>query len=758
MNKIISFGCFSPSVFKCSLGVVLLCLPIITFSQKAIKGKINDRESGEPLLEVTIMLRISGTHAYSAADGSFSVQALKLPDTILISNIGYEMLSIPISEKTGVLQLRLTPSSAELSQIIVDSKNMFNRQLMNVDMKMTPVNTAQDLLRKVPGLFIAQHAGGGKAEQIFLRGFDCDHGTDINISADGIPVNMVSHAHGQGYSDLHFLIPETIKDIDFGKGSYYANKGDFCTAGYVNFETYDHVDNSMVKLEAGSFNTIRTMGIFNLISNAPANDTRNAYIAAEYNFTNGPFDVKQNFNRVNLFGKYNQWINDSSYISIQASTFNSNWNGSGQIPERAVKEGLITRWGSVDSTEGGSTSRSNLALRYKYHISDHQSWESFFYYTKYDFNLYSNFTFFLNDPVNGDEIQQKESRSIYGFDHKYTQQFLLDNSEVIWTSGLGFRMDDINDLELNHVYRRDSLLGRKSFGTVTETNLNAYTSAEWTTGKWIINPALRFDYFIFNYHNKLQSSLATQGVEAARVSPKLNFAYTTNKDLQWFLKTGMGFHSNDARVVVDENGLNTLPYSFETDLGAICKPMPGLVLQPSLWYLYLQQEFVYVGDEAIVEPSGQTQRLGADLGIRYQPLKWLYLDADINYAHPRALDTPKGEAYIPLAPTLTSTGGVAVKFPSGITANLRYRYMKGRPANDNNSIIAKGYFVNDLVLAYTRKHWEVTVQIQNLFNANWYEAQFATESRLKNEPAPVEEIDFTPGTPFYLKAGLAVNF
>jgi outer membrane receptor protein involved in Fe transport len=177
-----------------------------------------------------------------------------------------------------------------------------------------------------------------------------------------------------------------------------------------------------------------------------------------------------------------------------------------------------------------------------------------------------------------------------------------------------------------------------------------------------------------------------------------------------------------------------------------------------VWYLFLQQEFVYVGDEAVVEPSGKTRRLGADLGVRYQPLKWLYVDADINYANPRALDAPKDENYIPLAPTLTSTGGIAVKLPSGISANLRYRYMKDRSANEDNSVVAKGYFVNDLMMAYTRKHWEVTAQIQNLFNVKWYEAQFDTETRLKNEPAPISEICFTPGTPFNCRVGVSVFF
>ncbi|NIG56598.1 TonB-dependent receptor [Chitinophaga sp. Cy-1792] len=639
---------------------------------------------------------------------------------------------------------------SHLSQIEVTAPRV-EKSMLKVDLKMTPVNTAQDLLRKVPGLFIAQHAGGGKAEQIFLRGFDCDHGTDVNISADGIPVNMVSHAHGQGYADLHFLIPETIEGIDFGKGAYYVDKGDLNTAGYVSFHTMDSLPGNMVKLEGGSFNYLRGVGLFNLIHKTGPR-AENAYIAADYSYTDGPFDVKQNFRRLNLFGKYNKWLNDKNYISLLVSTFGSDWNASGQIPERAVAEGIISRWGSIDPTEGGNTNRTNAAFTYKHLFNDHQSTESFFYYSHYEFNLFSNFTFFLKDPVNGDEINQRDNRNLFGFQQKYTQTF----GNFRWESGAGFRLDDINDLELNHVYRRDSLLGRESWGNGTETNLYAYTGLDWHKNRWSIAPGVRVDHFIFNYNDKLLD--ARNKEQATRVSPKLNFGYTASSKLQWYLKTGMGFHSNDMRVVIQEKGKDILPFSAGADLGVIWKPAHNLFIQPALWYLYLQQEFVYVGDEAVVEPAGKTRRLGVDVSVRYQPLSWLYIDADINYAHGRSIDDPKGENYIPLAPVLTSTGGVAVKLPAGFSANLRYRYMKSRPANEDNSVVARGYFVNDLALAYTRGRFDFTVQAQNLFNVNWNEAQFETETRLQQEKNPVTELCFTPGTPFALKAGVTVRF
>jgi len=726
-------------------------------TQQIINGYVKDGETGEPLENATIALKESKNHAHTGHDGSFSLQIVQLPDSVFVSYAGYESASYAVNAETLNLTIALNRLPIDLSQVTVVSNQLLN-QIMKVDLAMNPVNTSQDLLRKTPGLFIAQHAGGGKAEQIFMRGFDSDHGTDIRVTVDDLPVNMVSHAHGQGYSDLHFVIPETVENIDFGKGSYYADKGDFNTSGYVNLKTFDRVDKSSVKVEGGMFNSVRTVGVLNLINNNTQSDRHSRYIAGEYNYTDGPFDKPQHFNRVNLFFKDNRWINDHTRIGLQASTFSSKWDASGQIPERAVSENLISRWGSIDDTEGGNTSRTNASLTVDRYVDENSNWHSLFYFTHYEFNLFSNFTLFLNDPQFGDEIQQKENRNIYGMDHKYSKHYRFANSELLWKSGLGLRYDDIGHIELSHVYQRTTLLEPLSLGAIGETNLNAYTSLEWEKGKWVINPGLRLDYFIFNVEDKLQPATATQGETAFRLSPKLNFFYNANNYYQLFLKTGMGFHSNDARVVIAQKGKEILPYSLEADLGTIFKPAPGLVIQPSLWYLYLQQEFVYVGDEAVVEPSGETQRYGVDLSVRYQPLKWLYLDADLNYAHPRALGEPEGENHIPLAPTLTGIGGIAIRLDSGLTAALRYRYMKDRPANEDNSVIAKGYFVNDLNLAYTIKNWELSLQAQNIFNVKWNEAQFDTETRLKNETDPVSEICYTPGNPFFLKAGVKCSF
>ncbi len=657
-----------------------------------------------------------------------------------------------IRVQKGLPQFGTDSSAVLLSSVVVTAKSPEDH-IMKIDLSKVPVNTSQDLLRKVPGLFIAQHAGGGKAEQIFMRGFDNDHGTDISISADGMPVNMVSHAHGQGYSDLHFLIPETVENVSFGKGSYDAGKGDFNTSGYVDFHTFDRMKSSMVKLEGGSFNTLRAVGLFKVVDT----DDVNAYVASEYNATNGPFHVKQNFNRLNLFGKFSGRIDDRNSLDVVASTFSSNWNASGQIPLRVVPE--IGRFGSVDSTEGGNTSRTNLIVNWKYRPDENSSWKSTFYFTRYAFSLYSDFTFYLVHPDLGDEIHQVDNRDVYGSNHQYTRGFDLGNGTLTFTAGTGFRFDNIHDLELSYVTQREQLNERLAWGTASEANVNAYSSAEWKTGKWNVSPGLRVDWFNFNYYDKLAPSKGQQGAQAARISPKLTISYNATSNIQVFAKAGLGFHSNDVRAAVAQEGREILPYMLGSDLGAIWTPFPGFIFIPTLWYSYLQNEFVWNGDSYGTSSVGATRRTGLDLSVRYQPLHWLYFDSDVNFAKPRLVGEERGNNYVDLAPTLTSTGGISVTLNSGFSANLRYRYMHDRPANQDNSIVAEAYFVNDLVLGYQKKTFGLNIQIQNLFNVRWNEAMFAETTRLKSEPmAGFDQLTFTPGTPFFLKAGVVFKF
>ena len=672
-------------------------------------------------------------------------------DSIKISHIGYKTVTVPYQKE--IMQIRLINAAFQLNEVVVSEGVNHLSSVSAVDLQTNPVSSSQELLRKVPGLFIGQHAGGGKAEQLFLRGFDLDHGTDINISVDGMPVNMVSHAHGQGYADLHFLIPETVAQIDFDKGPYHADKGNLATAGYVAFETKDRLDNSSIMLEGGKFNTYKALGMFNLLNTKH----QSAYIAADYIKTDGYFESPQDFKRLNLFGKYGVSFSNGDKLSVSASTFSSDWNASGQIPQRAVDEGLITRFGAIDSNEGGETSRTNLNVQYHKYFNSSTWLKSSAFYSRYHFELYSNFTFFLNDPVNGDQIRQKEDRNIWGFESVLKKKYSLGNADLTLQAGLGMRYDDVNGIELSHTANRSTTIDALMLGNVNEANGFGFLNAEYELGKLMINPALRLDYLNFRYADLLNAGAASEQGKAV-LSPKLNFLYNANRNLQFFLKLGKGFHSNDTRVVVAQQGYKILPAAYGVDLGTSSKPADRLIVNAALWYLYLQQEFVYVGDEGVVEPGGRTARKGVDLGLRYQLNDWLFLNGDATYTHGRSLDDPEGENYIPLAPKFTFSGGLSVKDLGKFSGSIRSRYLAGRPANEDNSIVAKGYFITDGNVSYTAGQFTLGVITENIFNRKWNETQFATESRLKNETSGVDEIHFTPGTPFSIRASVTVRF
>jgi outer membrane cobalamin receptor len=742
---------------------ILLAAGSSALAQGSISGTITDTKNS-PLPDVNVYVQLVNRGTTSDRLGRFSFKNISAGTyAVTVTSVGYksQVQSVTVTgAEISTLKIQLEQGELQLDDVtITDQLSNVVNTISQVDIKLRPVNTSQDILRMIPGLFIAQHAGGGKAEQIFLRGFDIDHGTDINLEVDGLPVNMVSHAHGQGYSDLHFLIPEIVGSVDFDKGPYYADKGNLATAGYAAFHTKNSLDQNLVKIEGGRFGMLRNVNAFNIFSRQGDDWRSNAYVASEYFRTDGFFENNQHFNRINLVAKYNAYRDDREALTIGLSTFASGWDASGQVPERAIQNGSITRFGSIDPTEGGETSRTNAWVRYLNSRDNGGVFENQLYFSKYDFNLISNFTFFLNDPVNGDQITQHESRNVYGYKGSYTLDTSLGSKNLRTEIGAGFRYDDVNDIHLYHTRSRKQFVGDVARGDIEETNLYGFVSETLLVNSQLsINAAARLDHFTFNYTDALTADYVRQSVSKATISPKLNISYQASQKVNLFLKSGIGFHSNDTRVVVAQQGEEILPRAYGLDLGANFKVGNKFLVNTALWTLDLDQEFVYVGDEGVVEPSGKTQRKGIDVSLRYQALPWLYLDSDVNVTDPKAKGAPEGEDHIPLAPTFTSIGGITCQMKNGFNTSIRYRYLGDRPANEDNSVVAEGYMILDAVVKYSRRSFELSLSAENLFDVDWNEAQFDTESRLQNETDPVSEIHFTPGTPFFIKAGVSFFF
>ncbi len=583
-----------------------------------------------------------------------------------------------------------------------------------------------------------------------MRGFDIDHGTDIQITVDGMPVNMVSHAHGQGYADLHFLIPELIERVDFNKGPYQADKGNFNTAGYINFSTKRRINDIHLKTELGDFGTRRFLALVPVVNS----ENTNIYFAAENYEFDGPFESPQGLIRQNFHGSGYFKLDSGDVLETIVSHFNSNWSASGQIPVRAVESGLISEFGAIDDTEGGETSRTNVNLKYSKYLSNSKNWINQIYYSKYAFELYSNFTFFLNDPDFGDQIKQKEERHIVGLNSTFLSHSTWLDQDVDWRIGVGLRQDMVNDVELSRTFTKTNVLSRLAFGDVNETNASLFSDVEMVKNNWRVNLGVRFDAFRYAYDDFLAE--AKKDKISSIVSPKLNLSYQFNSKFQSYLKLGSGFHSNDSRVSVNRNN-DVLPRAWGADLGLNIRPMKSVYFNMAAWWLGLDQEFVYVGDEAVIEPSGKSRRFGLDLSARHQINSWLSYSADLTITKARFVDELEGEDLVPLAPKETGLIGLFVGKKSGLRVSTEWRYLGDRPANEDNSIVAEGYNIMDLSLSYPWNRFHLGIQVQNVFDQSWKETQFATESRLLTESQSTEEIHFTPGNPRFFKFSLEVK-
>ncbi len=747
----------------------IVMLPLGLWSQARVavgrvQATVVDAQGLQALPGAT--LRVAGSTAGAIADEHGIAEIKDLPlgaQSLIVSYLGYVSDTLLVDVQAGKLMpidVYLVEKRLEIQGLQIESGKPQGLSLISrMDLQVRPVNSAQELLRTVPGVFIAQHAGGGKAEQIFLRGFDVDHGTDLALSADDMPVNMVSHAHGQGYADLHFLIPETVERLTVDKGPYTAKSGNLATAGAIDFQTRNSLDHNLVKVEGGMYGNFRALAMLKLDHLKGSTNPADAWLAAEYTFSQGYFQAPQNLNRINVFAKYRKLLSRRSLLTASVSTFGSQWNASGQIPERAVAQGLITRWGSIDSTEGGQTSRSNVNVQLSSSLNHGWTWRQQLYGSLYAFNLYSNFTFLANDSIHGDQISQRERRALYGYQTTLGKTTTLLKRTFYQEAGLGIRLDDVGNIGLYHTRQRE-FLSNVQDGAVHERNAFAWLNGTWSlTSRVQLGGTLRADYMHFAYDNHLESGGSRTSTYKAILNPKLTLDYYVNDQLQLFVKAGSGFHSNDTRVVLGSEAHKILPRALGSDIGAMFKPTKSLLVQMAFWGLAMQQEFVYVGDAGIVEPSGRSRRVGIDLSARWQLLKWLSGDLDLNLAHARGIDNAGAATYIPLAPWITSTGGLTAEFASGLRASLRYRFLGDRAADETWNLNAQGYALLDGALSYTiRTRYTIGLSGQNLLNKKWKEAQFSTTSRLPSEVAPITEIHYTPGSPIALKLSLSAKF
>jgi hypothetical protein len=656
----------------------------------------------------------------------------------------------------ATLDIWLSEAALALDPIVVSAEPAYaaasSRTVRELDLRLRPRETAQELLHLAPGLVIAQHAGGGKAEQIFLRGFDADHGTDVAVTVDGVPVNMVSHGHGQGYADLHFLMPEVVDLVEVRKGPYDAGDGDFATAGTVSLRTRDRLARATAEVRGGSFHTAHGVA---LVPFGGTSSQTGGYLAASGHVTDGPAITPQNYERYNLFTKLTGPVGSNVEWMASVSGFGSRWDASGQVPERAVRQGLISRFGSIDPTEGGSTSRYDLSVGLRSSAGE-RNWKVQAYGTRYNFDLFSNFTFFLADSVNGDGINQTDDRLLLGLDASYTGTSSLAGLAGRASAGVGGRTD-FTDVTLAHVVQRRVLEQR------TNTRVRQQHGYAWARQDLFLSRRLRLQLGLradlFRGVTDRAPGTATglpqvSGVRTeALVSPKLNLAFELSPSTTLFANAGSGFHSNDARSAVRaRSGANTLARATGAELGTR-HTWHGGTVAVALWGLDLASELIYVGDEGTTEASGPSRRIGVDLEGRVRVLPWLWADADITLSRGRFPDQAAGADRIPLAPTITAIGGLTVRDTGPVSGGFRIRHVGSRAADQTNTVRALGHTVTELFSLWRVGPLDLMCSVDNLFDVDWNEAQFATTSRLRNESESVTELHFTPGSGRFVQVG-----
>jgi hypothetical protein len=740
--------------FALSLGVML------SAQGTSLRGSVVDRMTGAPLGAVITVLDSvrPARSAYITASpaGAFTLPLSASSMRLVAAFIGYAPETLTVAPGSQRLAIALAPAALALSPVAVSGERSYSaaasKTIRALDIQLRPRESSQDLLRLAPGLVIAQHAGGGKAEQIFLRGFDADHGTDVAISVDETPVNMVSHAHGQGYADVHWLIPEIVDEIAVRKGPYDAQDGDLATAGAVALSTRDRLSRPEIDMRGGSFRTGHALALLPLGAGA---GEAGGYLAAAAHFTDGPFEHPQDYGRINVFGKWSAPVGPGAELVATVSGYDARWNGSGQIPDRALASGLITRFGSIDPSEGGNTERYGATLGLRSAAGAADRWAAAAYVTRYRLQLYSDFTFFLDDSVNGDGIEQNDRRWVAGAHGS------IERGQA--AAGIGGRAD-FADVRLFHQRQRTRLSTRVSDGISQQQTFAWVRQGFSLSGRLRLQLGLRGDLFRFGVRDRLTGEAATPVAHASGikwrgiVSPKANLALAATKRTTLFANIGGGFHSNDAReVILAPPGGTVLPRALGAELG-IRHSWTGGTVAAALWRMDLASELVYSGDAGTTEASGRTRRYGADVESRVLVTPWLWADLDVNIARGRFRDGPTGRNYIPLAPTLTMAGGLTLRDVGPVTGGMRFRHVQARPAIEDNSVVARGYAVTELFARWRVARVQLSVAVDNLFDTAWNEAQFATTSRLRGEPAPVTELHFAPGAPRALQVGAEYVF
>ena len=620
-------------------------------------------------------------------------------------------------------------------------------------LKVRPVLRPAEVLETVPGLIVTQHSGDGKANQYFLRGFSLDHGTDFYTTIEGMPTNLPTHAHGQGYNDLNFLIPELVSQIVYTKGPYYASEGDYASTGSAHIRYADAEEKATASFTLGSYGHKRLLNI----DSFDVNGGQLLY-ALEYFCNDGPWDHPEGYERFNGVVSYTKESGNRRY-KISAMAYHGDWDATNHVPLRAIGSGLIGLYGTLDPSDGGTTHRYSLSGQYESRDKEGMTTANV-YLIDYGLDLFSNFTYYLNDPVRGDQFEQKDSRTIFGGSLNRIETGELLGKNTLYTYGIQLRHDAIGNVALYNT-QNQLRFNTISSDRVNETAVGLYGQSEVEIAeKFRLIAGLRGDLYRFEVAD-LSGGTGTRTETAAIASPKLNLIFGPWSQTEFFLNGGYGFHSNDARgVTAQADPATPLVRTKGMEVGVRTRAVEDLQSSLALWLMDSESELVFAGDTGGTEPTGPSRRMGIEWANYWTPVPWFILDADVAVSRARYKNPDEaGGKYVPEAIEKVVSIGAGVNDYNGWFGGMRLRYFGSRALIEDNSQRSKSStLVNFKAGRHLTPNMDISLDIYNLFDRKTYDIEYFYESQLAGETLPVADHMVHPGEPRSIRVNWTIRY